>query len=133
MPGHWNKDHFIKVKEMGTKFVRIPVHPVAWRERTPAEYIKLLDQAVGWCTELDMYVMLDWHSIGNLETEVFQDPMYDTTQRETFNFWRMMARHLRATTRSRSSNSSMNPPPTAINWVRFPGAIGRRSWRAKSP
>jgi len=37
--------------------------------------------------------MLDWHSIGNLETEVFQDPMYETTQQETYNFWRMMARH----------------------------------------
>jgi hypothetical protein len=93
MQGHWSKEHFIKVKEMGTRLVRIPIHPVAWRERTPAEYIKLLDQAVGWCTELEMYVMLDWHSIGNLETEVFQDPMYETTQQETYNFWRMMARH----------------------------------------
>ena len=93
MQGHWSKAHFVKVKEMGAKLVRIPIHPVAWRERSPAEYIKLLDQAVGWCTELDMYVMLDWHSIGNLETEVFQNPMYETSQQESFNFWRTMARH----------------------------------------
>lgn len=91
--GHWSKDHFVKVKEMGTKLVRIPVHPVAWRERTPAEYIKLLDQAVGWCTELEMYVILDWHTIGNLETGLFQDPMYETSKQETYGFWRMMARH----------------------------------------
>ena len=93
MQGHWSKDHFVKVKEMGAKLVRIPIHPVAWRERTPAEYIKLLDQAVGWCTDLDMYVMLDWHTIGNLETGVFQDPMYETTKQETYNFWRIMDRH----------------------------------------
>jgi len=93
MQGHWSKDHFVKVKEMGANLVRIPVHPVAWRERTPAEYIKLLDQAVGWCTELGMYIILDWHSIGNLQTEVFQDPMYDTTKQETYRFWRAMARH----------------------------------------
>jgi aryl-phospho-beta-D-glucosidase BglC (GH1 family) len=93
MQGHWNKDHFAKVKDMGTKLVRIPIHPVAWRERTPPAYIKLLDQAVGWCTELDMYVILDWHSIGNLATELFQDPMYDTTKQETYSFWRAMARH----------------------------------------
>ena len=93
MQGHWSKEHFVKVKEMGAKLVRIPVHPVAWRERTPAEYLKLLDQAVGWCTELDMYVILDWHTIGNLETEVFQDPMYETTKQETYEFWRTMARH----------------------------------------
>jgi endoglucanase len=93
MQGHWSRDHFVKVKEMGTKVVRIPVHPVAWRERTPSEYIKLLDQAVGWCTELEMHVVLDWHTIGNLETGVYQDPMYETTKQETYNFWRTMARH----------------------------------------
>jgi endoglucanase len=91
--GHWNKEHFQKVKEMGAKVVRIPIHPVAWRGRTPAAYIKLLDQAVEWCTDLDMYIDLDWHSIGNLTTGLFQDPMYDTSLQETYNFWRTMARH----------------------------------------
>ncbi len=93
MQGHWNRDLFVKVQAMGAKLVRIPVHPVAWRERTPTEYLKLLDQAVGWCTDLNLYVMIDWHSIGNLETEVFQDPMYRTSRQETFEFWRVMARH----------------------------------------
>jgi len=40
-----------------------------------------------------MYVDLDWHSIGNLTTGVFQDPMYDTSLQETYEFWRIMARH----------------------------------------
>jgi endoglucanase len=91
--GHWTKEHFVKAKELGAKLIRIPVHPVAWRERTPADYVKLLDQAVGWCTELEMYVMLDWHSIGNLESGLFQDPMYETSKQETYAFWRLMARH----------------------------------------
>jgi len=91
--GHWNREHFVKVQEMGTKVVRIPIHPVAWRERTPAEYLKLLDQAVEWSTDLGMYVDLDWHSIGNLSTGVFQDPMYDTSLQETYQFWRTIARH----------------------------------------
>ena len=91
--GHWNREHFVKVKEMGAKVVRIPVHPVAWRQRTPVEYLKLLDQAVEWCTELEMYIMLDWHSIGNLTIGLFQNPMYETTLQETYSFWRIMARH----------------------------------------
>ncbi|MES1219216.1 MAG: glycoside hydrolase family 5 protein, partial [Bacteroidota bacterium] len=37
--GHWNRNLFEKVKELGTMFIRIPVHPVAWRERTPAKYL----------------------------------------------------------------------------------------------
>ena len=91
--GHWNLNHFQQVKEMGATVVRIPVHPVAWRERTPENYIKLLDQAVEWCTDLGMYVMIDWHSIGNLGMELFQDPMYVTTKQETYQFWRTMAQH----------------------------------------
>jgi endoglucanase len=92
LQGHWSKEHFVKVQEMGAKVVRIPVHPVAWRGRTPVEYIKLLDQAVEWCTDLHMYIMLDWHSIGNLTTGLFQDPMYETTLQETYSFWRIMSR-----------------------------------------
>ena len=92
MQGHWSKEHFVKVKELGTMVVRIPVHPVAWRELGGVEYIKLLDQAVEWSTDLGMYVMIDWHSIGNLTTGVYQDPMYDTTKEETYGFWRAMAR-----------------------------------------
>lgn len=91
--GHWSKTLFEKVKETGAVIVRIPVHPVAWRERTPIKYLELLDQAVQWCTELEMYVIIDWHSIGNLKMELFQNPMYDTTQKETFEFWREIARH----------------------------------------
>ena len=91
--GYWNRDHFVKVQEMGAKVVRIPVHPAAWRGRTPTEYIKLLDQAVDWCTELNMYIMLDWHSIGNLTTGVFENPIYETSLQETYNFWRTLARH----------------------------------------
>ena len=91
--GHWNKEHFVKVKEMGAMIVRVPVHPVAWRERGPAEYFKLLDQAVEWSTDLGLYIDLDWHSIGNLTTGLFQEPMYDTSRQETYNFWRTAARH----------------------------------------
>ena len=91
--GHWNKHHFEKVKEMGAMLVRIPVHPVAWRGRTPEKYLKLLDQAVEWCTELGMYVIIDWHSIGNLDMELFQDPMYNTSKQETYQFWRTISQH----------------------------------------
>jgi endoglucanase len=91
--GQWNKSLFQHVKDLGANVVRIPIHPIAWRERAPANYLALLDQAVTWCTELGMYVMIDWHSIGNLSMELYQDPMYNTTQGETFDFWRTIARH----------------------------------------
>jgi len=84
--GHWNLDLFQHVQQTGARVVRIPVHPIAWRERGVQNYLALLDQAVEWCTQLGMYIDIDWHSIGNLETEVFQHPMYQTSHAETFNF-----------------------------------------------
>jgi endoglucanase len=119
--GHWNKAHFGKIKELGATIVRIPVHPLAWRNRTPEKYIKLLDDAVDWCTDLGMYVMIDWHTIGNLETGLFQDPMYNTTKQETFEFWRTISRHF-------SKNNTVaffelfNEPTT------YNGQLGHVSW-----
>jgi hypothetical protein len=91
--GHWSRDLFQKVKDTGATVVRIPVHPVAWRGRGAKDYLALLDQAVEWSTELGLYVDIDWHSIGNLQEGLFQDPMYETSLPETLNFWRTMAAH----------------------------------------
>ena len=119
--GHWNKAHFEHVKELGARLVRIPIHPVAWRERTPEKYIELLEQAVEWCTELELYVIIDWHSIGNLETELFENPMYDTTKRETFEFWRTIARRF-AGNNTVAFYELFNEPTT------FRGQLGPGRW-----
>jgi aryl-phospho-beta-D-glucosidase BglC (GH1 family) len=119
--GHWNKAHFEKVKALGANIVRIPIHPAAWEERTPEKYQALLDQAVDWCTDLKLYVMLDWHTIGNLEMEMFQDPMYITTKAATYDFWRKIAQHF-------SGNNTVafyelfNEPTT------YRGQLGVCSW-----
>ncbi len=96
--GVWNRDLFVAVKATGANLVRLPVHPAAWRRRTPAGYTHLLDQAVAWCSELGIYVIVDWHSIGNLGSEMFQDVDYVTSRTETFDFWRRMAEHFKGNT-----------------------------------
>ena len=119
--GHWKREHFVKVKEMGANLVRIPVHPIAWRERTPREYLALLDQAVGWCTELGIYVDIDWHSIGNLKEGLFQDPMYETSMPETLNFWRTISQHY-AGTNTVAFYELFNEPTLYNN------QLGRMTW-----
>ena len=94
--GYWKRELFAAVKETGANLVRIPVHPIAWRERTPTNYLERLDQAVDWCTDLGLYLIIDWHSIGNLKSGMFQAPMYDTSLPETLNFWRLIALRYRA-------------------------------------
>lgn len=89
--GHYDRKLFEVIAAWGANVVRIPVHPAAWRARGKQAYFELLDRAVAWATELDLYLIIDWHSIGNLVTGLFQHPMYDTTQQETFEFWRSVA------------------------------------------
>ena len=89
--GKWSKAHFEAIKSWGASVVRVPVHPVAWKERGPVEYFKLLDQAMTWASEVGLYLLLEWHGIGNLETEMFQHPMHQCTRAETYQFWRGIA------------------------------------------
>lgn len=119
--GHWNKAHFERVKDLGANIVRVPIHPVAWRERTPKGYMELLDQMVEWCTELHLYVMLDWHTIGNLEMEMWQDPMYITSKAETYDFWRKIAQHF-AGNQTVAFYELLNEPTT------YRGQLGVCTW-----
>lgn len=91
--GHWDKSYFEEMKRWGATLVRFPVHPTAWRNRGKDQYLQLLDKGVNWANELGLYVIIDWHSIGNLKNEMYQNPMYETTQKETFEFWRTIADH----------------------------------------
>ncbi len=119
--GRWNKELFAAVKDMGATLVRLPVHPSAWRERGPAAYLELLDQAVDWCTDLGIYVIIDWHSIGNLHSGMFQAPMYDTSIPETMAFWRTIAQHFKGN-HTVAFYELFNEP------THFGGMLGNMSW-----
>jgi hypothetical protein len=101
--GQWNKHYFEEAKSWGANVVRFPVHPAAWHIRGKKNYLKLLDQGVAWAKEEGLYVIIDWHSIGNLyagkffpgSSELYPPTLYDTTREETFDFWKTMARHYR--------------------------------------
>ncbi|MBS9524514.1 cellulase family glycosylhydrolase [Litoribacter alkaliphilus] len=93
--GQWNKRYFEEIKNWGANVVRFPVHPINWRRLGPQKYIQLLDSGVNWAEELEMYVIIDWHSIGNLKTEIFYQPYYKTNWQETNDFWIKMAVHYR--------------------------------------
>ena len=89
--GNWNRRLFEELHDWGANHVRLPVHPIAWRQRGANWYFERIDEAVSWANELDMYLIIDWHSIGNLETEMFQHPQYVTDMAETMNFWKSIA------------------------------------------
>jgi endoglucanase len=90
--GHWNLEYFNEMKNWGANIVRFPIHPTAWRKRGEIEYLKLLDSGVTMAKQNNLYVIMDWHSIGNLKNEMYQSANYETTQKETFEFWRTMSK-----------------------------------------
>lgn len=89
--GQWSRGYFEAIKHWNANVVRIPVHPADWRRLGVDGYLALLDEAVQWSGELGMYVIIDWHSIGNILTGVYHRPMYITSRDETFRFWYTIA------------------------------------------
>lgn len=87
----WSLALFTELKSWGLNIVRLPVHPRAWRERGKQNYLKHLDEAVVWANSLGLYLIIDWHSIGYLPADVYQDPMYKTDFNETKAFWNNIA------------------------------------------
>jgi endoglucanase len=119
--GQWNREFFASIRDVGADLVRIPVHPAAWRSRGKQAYLDLLDQAVGWCTDLGMHVIIDWHSIGNLQSGMFQEPIYETSKEETFDFWRTAAMHFHGN-HTVAFYELFNEP------THFGGMLGKMSW-----
>ncbi|WP_158100660.1 glycoside hydrolase family 5 protein [Neiella marina] len=89
--GQWSQALFKEIADWGANTIRIPVHPIAWRQKGKQWYFDRLDEAVIWANSYDIYLILDWHSIGNVEDGFFQHPMYQTSLVETRNFWADMA------------------------------------------
>lgn len=101
--GQWNTAYFAAIKSWGANIVRLPVHPSAWRIRGKDNYLKLLDSGIALAAEQGLYVIIDWHSIGNLQeerflqgtSELYPAGLYNTTKAETLEFWRTMASRYR--------------------------------------
>ena len=90
--GNWNREHFSAIKKWGANIVRIPVHPGNFRKLGKERYLKFLDQAIGWCEEYKMHVIIDWHSIGNLRTNKFEAADKVTSLQETLSFWNLVSK-----------------------------------------
>jgi len=85
--GQWDQAYFRQIKSWNANMVRFPIHPRAWKARGKEAYLELLDKGIEMARQEGLYVILDWHSIGNLRSEIFQHEMYNTTKKETFEFW----------------------------------------------
>jgi len=89
--GQWNERYFAEAAAWGSNVVRFAVHPANLNAMGWEETFEAMDQGIEWAKQHGMYVIMDWHSIGNLKEEKYTSPIYYTTREETFRFWRTVA------------------------------------------
>lgn len=120
--GQWNRGLFEEARlRWNASVVRLPIHPAAWRERGREAYLALLDDGIRWAEAVGLYVIIDWHTIGNPVTELMQDEGYNTTRTETLRFWKTIAARYRD--RPAVVFYELWNEPT-----RFNGTLGRATW-----
>lgn len=65
---YFSKQDFINIKSLGVEVIRIPIHFEQFSSKKP-DYIiqswlwEYIDNAINWCEELEMYVILDFHNL----------------------------------------------------------------------
>lgn len=96
--GSFNREYYARIAATGVNVIRVPVHPPYWVEHE--DYLwRYLDPIVGWAGELGMYMIIDWHYIGNLATGAGSEmPDLAVPPMElSLNFWNTVAAHYQDT------------------------------------
>ena len=89
--GQWTEKHFAEAADWGANIVRFAVHPSHLNSLGWDATFEAMDQGIEWAKKYGLYVIMDWHSIGNLKEAKFTHEMYNTDLEETFKFWRTVA------------------------------------------
>jgi len=94
--GHWSESHLREAAAWGAKLLRVYIDPQHHRQIGVEKSLAELDEVVAWSKKYGMYVMLDWHSIGNPISGIFQPPWEEAmrhTPEELREFWAAAAEH----------------------------------------
>jgi endoglucanase len=85
--GKWNEEYFANARGWNAELIRLPVNPADYRN-APEQTLLDLDDALGWCQKHGMYLIIDYHVVGNVTQGLFQwaDDL-STTWPETEAFW----------------------------------------------
>lgn len=117
----FSQGFFFGMRETGANVIRIPVHPENWVH--DKDYLwRYLDPIVTWAGGSNMYVIIDWHYIGNVATGAGpQMPDIDIKPKDlTLEFWRLIASYFR------------DVPNVIFEIFNEPQSIGAEEWRSNA-
>ena len=93
----WDEQYFRDARRWGAELVRLPINPATYRN-APVVTLDELDKAVAWCKKNQMYLIIDYHVIGNVAEQLFQNDEnfnweadLSTTWAEMIAFWEAVA------------------------------------------
>lgn len=116
--GRFERDLVEDVAATGANVLRVPVHPGSWAD--DGDYLwRYLDPIARWAGEAGMYVILDWHVIGDVSTgDAPSDPdLFAADLDETREFWTAVAAHF------------ADAPHVLFELVNEPQGIAPDDWR----
>jgi endoglucanase len=117
----FSRDFFSGMRETGANVIRIPVHPENWVN--DKDYLwRYLDPIITWAGESNVYVIIDWHYIGNIATGAGPEmpDIADKPKDLTLEFWQLTARYFREV------------PNVIFEIYNEPQSIGAEEWRSNA-
>ena len=85
--GKWNEDYFANARAWNAELIRLPVNPAYYRT-APEQALLDLDDALRWCQKYELYLIIDYHVVGNATQGLFQwAEVLSTTWPEIEAFW----------------------------------------------
>lgn len=121
LDGVFDQKFFAGMATTGANVIRIPVHPQNWVQ--DQDYLwRYLDPIVAWAGDSNLYVIIDWHYIGNVATGAGPEmPDIDKNPKDlTLDFWRLTARYFR------------DVPNVIFEIFNEPQSIGAEEWHGNA-
>jgi endoglucanase len=126
--GRWNEEYFRKMASWGAGLIRVPIDPGSWRRLGKKDVFSLLDEAVKWSKKYGMYIIIDFHSVGNPVRGIFQ-PEYGedmrTTPKEMKEFWLETAKHFKD--EPAAAFYEIYNEPASMHWIG--GSMSWKEWK----
>ncbi len=90
----WDEEIFSTMSAWGADIVRLPIGPYNWRNKGEDKVFEVIDQAIEWASNYELYVYIDFHGIGFPPTEEYQGRQWSQTSREeVLGFWDRTSQH----------------------------------------
>lgn len=95
-PDHslWSERYYREMAQWCANVIRLPILPSSVRNFGMEKTLETLDQTIAWAAENNMYVIINFHSLGWPPTDFYPPdaPWFSTTPQEMINFWEIISR-----------------------------------------